>query len=433
MQATACELGFGRRPALDLPYGAEGTVPTRVAQAVLGGEPQDLVRRVQRNLPGAVPRRLALAGGDNLNVAIGQGDLQVSPLQLALGYGALANGGTVYRPRVGAVVLDPASGRVVRRGRAPGRRGGRGRRRPGRRRPGLASVPSGDGGVRLRRVPAGPSRWPARPARPTRRPRRCPPGSRRTPRWGPAVRGRGHGRAGRPRRRVGRFAARAIYQKLFGLPVTPGGPRGGTERLMQESGKLPDRVAAGWGAGQRPADGLAGALAAPGPDGAAGRAGPDRPGAACHLLVDLRRLRAQGLPEAAIMRRQLLNLGLGLAVMVAAMVVDYRRLQAWAGGIRGRGGSPRAGPDPAGVGHQRRPVVVRARRLPGPAVRVRQGRGHRHPGRRARGQAEAPRPAPPGRRAGRRRPGLRRDPAPARLRDVHGVRGHPVRMLLVSG
>jgi len=46
-------------------------------------------------------------------------------------------------------------------------------------------------------------------------------------------------------------------------------------------------------------------------------------------------LRAQGLPEASIMRRQLLNLGLGLAVMVAAMVIDYRRLQAWAGVVFG--------------------------------------------------------------------------------------------------
>jgi rod shape determining protein RodA len=41
-------------------------------------------------------------------------------------------------------------------------------------------------------------------------------------------------------------------------------------------------------------------------------------------------LRAQGLPEALIMRRQLLSLGLGLAGMVAVMLVDYRRLQAWA-------------------------------------------------------------------------------------------------------
>ncbi|HYN17457.1 MAG TPA: FtsW/RodA/SpoVE family cell cycle protein, partial [Actinomycetes bacterium] len=46
-------------------------------------------------------------------------------------------------------------------------------------------------------------------------------------------------------------------------------------------------------------------------------------------------LRAQGLPEASIMRRQLLNLGLGLAAMVAATVVDYRRLQAWAGLVFG--------------------------------------------------------------------------------------------------
>jgi rod shape determining protein RodA len=46
-------------------------------------------------------------------------------------------------------------------------------------------------------------------------------------------------------------------------------------------------------------------------------------------------LRAQGLPEASVMRRQLLSLGLGLVVMVAAMVVDYRRLQAWAGVVLG--------------------------------------------------------------------------------------------------
>jgi rod shape determining protein RodA len=41
-------------------------------------------------------------------------------------------------------------------------------------------------------------------------------------------------------------------------------------------------------------------------------------------------LRAQGLPEGMIMRRQLLNLGLGLAGMVAVSLLDYRRLQAWA-------------------------------------------------------------------------------------------------------
>jgi rod shape determining protein RodA len=66
--------------------------------------------------------------------------------------------------------------------------------------------------------------------------------------------------------------------------------------------------------------------------------------AACALTVlglaaiyssTLASLRAQGLPEVSIMRRQLLNLGLGLAAMVAVTVVDYRRLQAWAGVVFG--------------------------------------------------------------------------------------------------
>jgi rod shape determining protein RodA len=46
-------------------------------------------------------------------------------------------------------------------------------------------------------------------------------------------------------------------------------------------------------------------------------------------------LRAQGLPEGLIMRRQLLNLGLGLAGMAAVSLVDYRRLQAWAAVVFG--------------------------------------------------------------------------------------------------
>ena len=46
-------------------------------------------------------------------------------------------------------------------------------------------------------------------------------------------------------------------------------------------------------------------------------------------------LRAQGLPEGLIMRRQLLNLGLGLGGMVAVSLLDYRRLQAWAGVVFG--------------------------------------------------------------------------------------------------
>ena len=40
-------------------------------------------------------------GGDNVNLAVGQGDLQATPLQLAVAYAALANDGTIVTPHLG--------------------------------------------------------------------------------------------------------------------------------------------------------------------------------------------------------------------------------------------------------------------------------------------------------------------------------------------
>jgi penicillin-binding protein 2 len=50
--------------------------------------------------------------GDNINLSVGQGDVQVSPLQLAVAYAALANGGRVLKPHLGERIED-ASGRVI--------------------------------------------------------------------------------------------------------------------------------------------------------------------------------------------------------------------------------------------------------------------------------------------------------------------------------
>jgi len=50
--------------------------------------------------------------GDNVNLAVGQGDLQADPLQMAVAYAAIANGGDVVRPHVGMEVQDP-NGSVV--------------------------------------------------------------------------------------------------------------------------------------------------------------------------------------------------------------------------------------------------------------------------------------------------------------------------------
>ena len=45
-------------------------------------------------------------GGDNVNLAVGQGDLQATPLQVAVAYSALANGGTIVTPHLGKAIED---------------------------------------------------------------------------------------------------------------------------------------------------------------------------------------------------------------------------------------------------------------------------------------------------------------------------------------
>jgi len=107
---TAQAYGFGVPTGVDLPAEAAGAVPDRAAKAALWREfrgdycagavnPRfDAVRR-------QADAELCTGGyryraGDAVNFAIGQGDVLVTPLQLAVAYAALANGGSVWRPQV---------------------------------------------------------------------------------------------------------------------------------------------------------------------------------------------------------------------------------------------------------------------------------------------------------------------------------------------
>jgi penicillin-binding protein 2 len=52
--------------------------------------------------------------GDNISLAVGQGDVQVTPLQLAVAYSAIANGGKIVRPHLG-LDIENSSGTVLQR------------------------------------------------------------------------------------------------------------------------------------------------------------------------------------------------------------------------------------------------------------------------------------------------------------------------------
>jgi penicillin-binding protein 2 len=90
----------------------------RVAQAFGLGDKTGLA--INPEAPGRIPTRswyaLRYRGqfrvGFTLNMAIGEGDVTVTPLQLATAYSALANGGTLYQPQIVRAV-ETSDGAVV--------------------------------------------------------------------------------------------------------------------------------------------------------------------------------------------------------------------------------------------------------------------------------------------------------------------------------
>lgn len=90
----------------------------RIAQAFGLGQKTGL--GINPEAPGRIPTRswyaLRYRGqfrvGFTLNMAIGEGDVTVTPLQLAMAYAALANGGTLYQPQVVRAV-ETSDGTVV--------------------------------------------------------------------------------------------------------------------------------------------------------------------------------------------------------------------------------------------------------------------------------------------------------------------------------
>ncbi|MFF7470123.1 penicillin-binding protein 2 [Streptomyces sp. NPDC008092] len=117
---TAHQFGLGKETGIDLPNEVTGRVPDRQwkidywkankdAWCKSGKKDGTYVEKIEYEncLEGNKMRE-----GDEINYSIGQGDTLVTPIQEAMIYGAVANGGTEYQPTIGKAVIS-ADGRTV--------------------------------------------------------------------------------------------------------------------------------------------------------------------------------------------------------------------------------------------------------------------------------------------------------------------------------
>src|ERR1044072_7370714 len=104
LQHWAHLLGIGRPSGIDLPEQTNGLLPSESWQ-------NRLYRKGLVEGP--------WSAGYNAQLATGQGSLQTNPLQMAIAYAALGNGGTIVTPHVGMEIEDAAGRGVEGRHRPP--------------------------------------------------------------------------------------------------------------------------------------------------------------------------------------------------------------------------------------------------------------------------------------------------------------------------
>ncbi len=97
IQKWARTMSLGSPTGVDLPGEAAGRVPDPAWKQKVG---QTAIDKMW--LP-----------GNSVNMAIGQGDVLVTPLQMATVYSAIANGGKLVKPHVGLEVEDPVTHAVI--------------------------------------------------------------------------------------------------------------------------------------------------------------------------------------------------------------------------------------------------------------------------------------------------------------------------------
>jgi penicillin-binding protein 2 len=105
LEDWAVRMGMGKTTGVDIPGEVAGRIPTPEWKESYYESEIDKIWKP----------------GDSINLAVGQGNMEATPLQLAVSYAAIANGGELVVPHLGLEVVDPQGQTVRKLGAGKGR------------------------------------------------------------------------------------------------------------------------------------------------------------------------------------------------------------------------------------------------------------------------------------------------------------------------